>query len=62
GEITLLQADGKYSREEVEQALQLAMEAVTKLYEEQKKALKERYSKLPIEEVEGSEFSEGVIR
>lgn len=50
GEITLMQADGRFTREEIVQALQMAREAILKLYEEQKRALRERYSKiLPVE-------------
>jgi exosome complex component RRP41 len=46
GEVTLMQADGRFTREEVAQALRMAREAILKLYEEQKRALKERYSKV----------------
>ncbi|MCS7104525.1 MAG: exosome complex exonuclease Rrp41 [Thermofilaceae archaeon] len=48
-EITLLQADGSFSRDEIAQALQMVREAAIKLYEEQRRALKDRYSKLPVE-------------
>jgi len=54
GEITLIQADGRFTRDEVVQALQMAREAIAKLYEEQKRALKEKYSRI-LEEVEGGE-------
>jgi exosome complex component RRP41 len=46
GEVTLMQADGRFTREEVAQALRMAREAILKLYEEQKRALRERYSKV----------------
>jgi len=49
GEITLLQADGSFSKEEVLQAIAMAREAIRKIYEEQKRALKERYSKVSAE-------------
>jgi hypothetical protein len=49
-----MQADGRFTREEIVQALQMAREAILKLYEEQKRALKERYSKVPLVEEEGS--------
>lgn len=49
GEITLLQADGNFAPEEIVNALALAREAVLKLYEEQRRALKEKYSKIGLE-------------
>jgi len=49
GEITLLQADGSFSKEEVLHAIAMAREAIRKIYEEQKRALKERYSKVSAE-------------
>ncbi|MEM1928533.1 MAG: exosome complex exonuclease Rrp41 [Thermofilaceae archaeon] len=48
-EVTLLQADGRFTPEEIVQALEMAREAVMKLYEEQRRALKERYSKVSLE-------------
>ena len=44
GAITLLQLDGDLSRDEFKEALSLARKGVSKIYEMQKKALKERYS------------------
>ena len=41
GEITHLQLDGKISKEEINQAIELAKKATEKIYEVQKKALKE---------------------
>lgn len=49
GEVTLLQADGKFTKEEIVQALAMAREAIMKLYEEQRRALKERYSRVGVE-------------
>lgn len=43
GEITLLQMDGQLTKEEFEQALDLAKEGCMKISEEQKKAIKNRY-------------------
>jgi len=48
-EVTLLQADGRFAPEEIIQALDMAREAVLKLYEEQRRALKEKYSKVSLE-------------
>lgn len=50
GQITLMQADGKFTKEEIAQALQLSQNAIMKLYEEQKRALKERYSRVAVVE------------
>lgn len=44
GEITLLQADGKLTEEEFEEALDLAMEGCMKISKIQEEALKERYN------------------
>lgn len=44
GKITLLQMDGKVSKEQLKQAMTMAKEACSKIYEIQKKALKEKYS------------------
>lgn len=46
GQITLLQADGVFTPQEFEEALRLAREAIMKLYEEQRRALKEKYVKV----------------
>lgn len=43
GEITLLQMDGQLTKDEFEQALDLAKEGCMKISEEQKKAIKNRY-------------------
>lgn len=43
GKITLLQLDGDLSKEKFEEALSMAREACSKIYEVQKNALKERY-------------------
>lgn len=42
-EITLLQMDGKFTKEEFKKALKLALDGCMKVYEKQKQALKERY-------------------
>lgn len=55
GEVTLMQADGRYTREEILEALKMAREAIMKLYEEQKRALRERYSRVPAEVESGEE-------
>lgn len=44
GEITLLQADGKLTEDEFEEALDLAMEGCMKISKIQEEALKERYN------------------
>ena len=44
GEITLLQADGNLTEEEVQEALDLAIEGCKKISELQHEALKNRYS------------------
>ena len=44
GEITLLQADGKLTEEEFEEALDLAMEGCMRISKSQEEALKERYN------------------
>ncbi|MBI4919431.1 exosome complex exonuclease Rrp41, partial [archaeon] len=43
GEITLLQLDGEVSKEDLKEALEMARKACKKIYELQKKALKEKY-------------------
>jgi exosome complex component RRP41 len=43
GEITLLQMDGEISREDLKKALEVGRDACMKIYEMQKKALKEKY-------------------
>ncbi len=43
GEITLLQMDGEISKEELFKALEAGKKAIQKIYELQKKALKEKY-------------------
>ncbi len=43
GEITLLQLDGEVSKEDLKEALEKARKACKKIYELQKKALKEKY-------------------
>ncbi len=52
-EITLLQADGTFTLEELEKGLKLAMKGIRELYEIQKRALRERYSSLAVELREG---------
>lgn len=42
-EITLLQMDGEISKEDLIKALEMAKEATEKIYEEQKKALQEKF-------------------
>ncbi len=42
-EITLLQMDGKFTKEEFKKALKLALDGCMQVYEKQKQALKERY-------------------
>jgi exosome complex component RRP41 len=44
GEITLLQADGKLTEDEFEEALDLAMEGCMRISKIQEEALKERYN------------------
>lgn len=43
GEITLIQADGVFTREEIEQALTMVSNPIKRIYEEQVKALKNKY-------------------
>ncbi len=43
GEITLLQMDGKLSKEEFEMAMDMAIKACMNLHEKQKDALKNKY-------------------
>jgi exosome complex component RRP41 len=44
GQITLLQMDGQISREEMKKGLEMAKGACMKIYEAQKKALKEKFA------------------
>ncbi len=53
-EVTLFQADGIFTPEEIEEAFRLASEAIKKLYNEQKKALKKKYEEV-IKEVNQTE-------
>jgi len=46
GKISLLQMDGIIKKEEVKKAIELGREACKKIYDVQKKALKERYGEL----------------
>lgn len=46
GQITLLQADGVYTPEEVKKALELAKKGIMKIYEVQREALKKKYIEL----------------
>ncbi len=48
--ITLLQLDGKLTREEFEKALKMAIEACEKIYELQKNALRKKFETLSSEE------------
>ncbi|ABL77986.1 exosome complex exonuclease Rrp41 [Thermofilum pendens] len=50
GEITLLQADGVFTPQEIEEALRLAQKAFQKIYAEQVRALKTKYES--VKEVE----------
>ncbi|MCI4407598.1 MAG: exosome complex exonuclease Rrp41 [Thermofilum sp.] len=43
GEITLLQADGVYTPQQIEEAIKLAQKAIQKIYAEQVRALKSKY-------------------
>lgn len=54
GLITLLQADGVFSPEEVVQGIEMAEKAIKMLYEEQRNALRKKYLEIK-EEVLGSE-------
>ena len=45
GKATLLQMDGMISKEEIIKALEMGKEACSKIYEIQKKALKEKFLK-----------------
>lgn len=44
GEISLLQMDGEVTREELKKALEMAKDVLAKIYEIQKKALKEKFT------------------
>ncbi len=54
GEVTLLQADGRFTVEETREALETARKGCEQIYEIQKKALIDRYSRLEEPEEEGS--------
>ncbi len=53
GQITLLQADGRFSGEEFEKGLKMAIEAIKKIYKIQKEALKRKYIEISKEVLEG---------
>ncbi len=58
GEITLLQMDGRMSKDDFHQALEMAMRGCREIYEMQRKALVDKYSQLesvPVQEVEACE-------
>ncbi|RLE66866.1 MAG: exosome complex exonuclease Rrp41 [Thermoprotei archaeon] len=52
GQITLLQADGRFSGEEFEEGLKMAINAIKKIYRIQKEALKKRYLEISKEVLE----------
>ncbi len=52
GQITLLQADGRFSGEEFEEGLKMAINAIKKIYRVQKEALKRRYIEISKEVLE----------
>lgn len=52
GQITLLQADGRFSGEEFEEGLKMAINAIKKIYKVQKEALKKRYIEISKEVLE----------
>ncbi|RLE77203.1 MAG: exosome complex exonuclease Rrp41 [Thermoprotei archaeon] len=52
GQITLLQADGRFSGEEFEKGLKMAINAIKKIYRVQKEALKKRYVEISREVLE----------
>ncbi|KXB03746.1 exonuclease [candidate division MSBL1 archaeon SCGC-AAA261F19] len=49
-QLTLLQMDGNFTSEELDQALELAIEGCKQVYERQREALKEKYAKKGKEE------------
>jgi len=51
GEISLLQADGIFSKQELKKAIELAKKTAKKIYEIQKKALKEKYNLKALEKI-----------
>ncbi|MCD6458329.1 MAG: exosome complex exonuclease Rrp41 [Thermoprotei archaeon] len=55
GQITLLQADGRFTSEEFEKALALAVKAIKKIYRVQKEALKRRYIEISKEVLESEQ-------
>jgi exosome complex component RRP41 len=58
GQITLLQMDGRMSKDEFHVALEMAMKGCRDIYEIQRKALVDKYSQLesmPVAEVEACE-------
>jgi len=52
GEITLLQMDGRMSRDEFRQAMEMAMSGCRQIYELQRKSLVDKYSQLEVEPVQ----------
>ena len=52
GQITLLQADGRFIGEEFEEGLKMAINAIKKIYRIQKEALKKRYLEISKEVLE----------
>jgi exosome complex component RRP41 len=46
GDITLMQMDGRLSREQLHQAVEMAMKGCKDIYEMQRKALMDKYSQL----------------
>ncbi|MEM2874224.1 MAG: exosome complex exonuclease Rrp41 [Candidatus Nanoarchaeia archaeon] len=59
-EITLLQMDGELTPEEIRQMIELSMKACEKIYEKQKKALKEKYAG-SIEAIEAEGEGNGTV-
>ncbi len=53
GQITLLQCDGRFTPQELEEGLKMAQNAIGVIYKAQKEALKERYIKIAKEVLEG---------
>ena len=52
GAITLLQADGRFTSEEFEQGLKMAIDAIKKIYKVQKDALRKKYLEISKEVLE----------
>jgi exosome complex component RRP41 len=61
GEITLLQMDGNFTKEEFEKALEMAREGCRQIYELQRKALIERYQKDMEAHREEVELAEAIV-